>query len=85
MWGFKHDQTDPHDTVPIRTVKVLLRMHIPILRPIISRKVHEGFERVLTKGRKHDGNCQQCFIRRNSYSYGWQIELPSLCSIYRSP
>ena len=60
MWGFKHDETDPHDSVPIRTVKVLLRMHIPLLRPSIKHKIHEGFNRVLANGYKRDGKCEYC-------------------------
>lgn len=56
MWGFKHDNTDPYDIVPIRTVKVLLRTHIPTLRPLIRRKVEEGYRKVIAEGRRVNGS-----------------------------
>ncbi|KAF1993952.1 cytochrome P450 [Amniculicola lignicola CBS 123094] len=54
MWGFKHDGTDPHDNVPIRTVKVLLRKHIPTLRPLIQKKIQDGYSTVIANGHKID-------------------------------
>jgi hypothetical protein len=55
MYGFEHNDTDPHDSVPIRAVKVLLRMHLPILRPLIRSKIAEGYSIAVANGRKIDG------------------------------
>ncbi|KAF2242509.1 cytochrome P450 [Trematosphaeria pertusa] len=52
MYGFEHNNIDPHDNVPIRAVKVLLRMHIPVLRPLIRRKIREGFETAVANGHR---------------------------------
>jgi hypothetical protein len=56
MWGFKHDDTDPHDSVPIRTVKVLLRTHIPSLRPLIRTKIEEGYSKAIAEGHRVNGS-----------------------------
>lgn len=56
MYGFEHNNIDPHDNVPIRAVKVLLRMHIPVLRPLIRRKIREGFETAVANGHRVKSN-----------------------------
>jgi hypothetical protein len=58
MWSFRHDQMDPHDSVPVRTVKVLLQSHIPLLSPVINSEISEGFDRILAKGYRRNGNCE---------------------------
>lgn len=51
MFGFEHNDVDPFNVVPARTLKVLLRMHLPELRPIIKARIVEGFDSQILNGR----------------------------------
>ncbi|KAF2691972.1 cytochrome P450 [Lentithecium fluviatile CBS 122367] len=44
MFGFEHNEVDPHNAVPARTLKVLLRKHLPDIRPIIQKRIIQVFE-----------------------------------------
>ena len=50
---------DPHDAVPIRVLKTLLRSNIPNLRPQIQDAVEQAFETCMNDGRSaSDGMCE---------------------------
>ncbi|KAF2726748.1 cytochrome P450 [Polyplosphaeria fusca] len=51
IYKFQYGDPDPNDSIPRRVVKVLLRMQLPTLRPIIEEKVKHGFEAQLAKGK----------------------------------
>ncbi|KAH8586513.1 cytochrome P450 [Bisporella sp. PMI_857] len=55
MYGFEYGEPDPHDNVPTRAIKVLFRMQLPLLRPLIERKVRHGFEQEISHGLTVDG------------------------------
>lgn len=44
MFGFEHNDVDPHNTVASRTLKVMLRLHLPALRREIQNSIAEGFQ-----------------------------------------
>ncbi|KAF2464155.1 cytochrome P450 [Lindgomyces ingoldianus] len=47
MFGFEHNDIDPHNAIPGRTIKVLLRIHLPAIRPMIEKRINEGFNYML--------------------------------------
>ncbi|EDO00298.1 hypothetical protein SS1G_14168 [Sclerotinia sclerotiorum 1980 UF-70] len=51
FYGFEQGTIDPHDTVPGRVLKFLLRTNQPALRPKIQQKIEEAFSQVLSKGK----------------------------------
>ncbi|KAG4025961.1 hypothetical protein MFRU_047g00250 [Monilinia fructicola] len=51
FYGFEQGVIDPHDTVPGRVLKFLLRTNQPALRPKIQKKIEEAFSQVLSKGK----------------------------------
>ncbi|RAL59086.1 hypothetical protein DID88_003566 [Monilinia fructigena] len=51
FYGFEQGSIDPHDTVPGRVLKFLLRTNQPALRPKIQKKIEEAFFQVLSKGK----------------------------------
>ncbi|KAF2469379.1 cytochrome P450 [Lindgomyces ingoldianus] len=55
MYGFQVGDIDPHSSIPMRVIKVLLRMHLPVLRPVIESRIRQGFEKALGKGCRVDG------------------------------
>jgi hypothetical protein len=59
MFGFEHNDVDPHNTVPARTLKVLLRLQLPTLRPLIEARIEEGFHSELKKGTQICGGEQR--------------------------
>lgn len=42
--GFEMGTIDPHDAVPIRVLKTLLRMNLPELRPRVQEAIEGAFE-----------------------------------------
>ena len=46
--GFKMGNIDPHDAVPIRVLKTLLRANIPELRSRIQEAIEGSFEMSLS-------------------------------------
>lgn len=55
MLGFEYGNIDPNDTIPSRVIKVLLRLHLPLLRLKIEAKIKQGFELQMARGTKVDG------------------------------
>ncbi|KAF7954697.1 hypothetical protein EAE96_005816 [Botrytis aclada] len=51
FYGFETGEIDPHDTIPGRVLKFLLRTNQPALRPRIQEKIEEAFNKVLSKGK----------------------------------
>ena len=43
MYGFEHNEIDPHNTVPLRTLKVLLRINLPELYPVLQGRIEQAF------------------------------------------
>jgi hypothetical protein len=43
MFGFEHNDIDPQNAVAARTLKVLLRSHLPHLRNVVENGVTAGF------------------------------------------
>lgn len=49
---------DPHDTVPIRVLKTLLRKDLPQLRPSFQEAIEEAFDSCMGHGKSSlNGNC----------------------------
>ena len=42
---------DPHDAVPIRVLKTLLRLNIPSLRPRVQEAIDQAFETCMQDGK----------------------------------
>lgn len=55
MYGFEHNDIDPHDSVPIHAMKVLLRKNLGAMGPVIERRVEEGTEAYLKKAGSYEG------------------------------
>jgi len=55
MYGFEYGEPDPNDNVPTRAIKVLFRMQLPMLRPLIKRKVQYAVEQEVLHGLINDG------------------------------
>lgn len=68
IYGFEYDGTDPHDTVARRVVKVLLRTHLPVLRPMIADKIRRGFELEMAQGKSLNGKAEQHPTCQDFYS-----------------
>ena len=45
MYGFEHNEVDPHNAIPARTLKVLLRTNLENLLPAFTRRIKEVFAR----------------------------------------
>lgn len=43
MYGFEHNEIDPYNAVPIRTLKVLLRTNLPLLYPTLQSRIEQAF------------------------------------------
>ena len=43
MYGFEHNDVDPHNAIPARTLKVLLRTNLDSLLPAFTRRIKEVF------------------------------------------
>ena len=43
MYGFEHNDVDPHNAIPARTLKVLLRTNLERLLPAFARRIREVF------------------------------------------
>ena len=70
MYGFEHNDVDPHDVIPIRTLKVLLRTNLPNLQPRIQRRIEEVFEDQLNSSKAVKGSSQakaRCRLRLYSF------------------
>ena len=46
--GFEMGPIDPHDAIPIRVLKSLLRSNIPELRPRLQEAIEGAFEKCLS-------------------------------------
>lgn len=58
MNGFEQGDIDPHDTVPRRVLKFLLRSNMPGLRTRIMKRINEAFDQSLSKGKlSKDSKC----------------------------
>ena len=55
MYGFEQTGVDPHDTVPGRTLKSLLRTHLPELQPRIQARLEQAFAHELEGRETTDG------------------------------
>ena len=55
MYGFEYGEPDPNDNVPTRAIKVLFRMQLPMLRPLIMRKVQYAVEQEVLHGLSNNG------------------------------
>jgi hypothetical protein len=54
MFGFEYGEPDPNDNVPTRAIKVLFRMQLPMLAPLIAKRVQHGFEQEIALGSVDD-------------------------------
>ncbi|ORY17075.1 cytochrome P450 [Clohesyomyces aquaticus] len=55
MYGFEHNDVDPHNSVAGRTLKVLLRMNLAFLRPSIEARIEEGIASSVSRGQASEG------------------------------
>ncbi len=55
MFGFEQNDVDPNDTIPVRTLKVLLRLNLKPLLPKMQLRIEEVFARELQGKPKKDG------------------------------
>ncbi|KAI4224915.1 MAG: hypothetical protein L6R36_004315 [Xanthoria steineri] len=69
--GFEMGPIDPHDAVPIRVLKTLLRSNIPSLRPQIQDAVEQAFETCMNDGRSASDGWKPI----NTYHFSEEISL----------
>ncbi len=55
MYGFEQNDLDPNDTIPVRTLKVLLRLNLKPLQPKIQQRIEEVFASELHGKSNRDG------------------------------
>lgn len=56
--GFEMGPIDPHDAVPIRVLKTLLRIDLPQLRPRFQEAIDETFDSCMGHGKSSlNGSC----------------------------
>ena len=55
MHGFEHNDIDPHDAIPIRSLKVLLRSNLSHVQPRIQQRIEQVFGDEFVTG----SDCQQ--------------------------
>ena len=61
--GFEMGPIDPHDAVPIRVLKTLLRLNIPSLRPRVQEAIDQAFETCMHDGKSaSDGDYATDFL-----------------------
>lgn len=51
MYGFEHNDVDPHNAIPVRTLKVLLRMNLPSLIPALQPRIENAFKQAIASGK----------------------------------
>lgn len=56
MYGFEHNDVDPHNAIPVRTLKVLLRTNLHALYPDIQPKIESAFRTELSDKPSIDGS-----------------------------
>ena len=44
MYGFEHNEVDPHNEVPRRYLKVYLRTSLPLLQAKFQQRIEEIFD-----------------------------------------
>ncbi|KAL8835942.1 MAG: hypothetical protein Q9176_006626 [Flavoplaca citrina] len=75
--GFDMGPIDPHDAVPIRVLKTLLRLNIPSLRPRVQEAIDQAFETCM-----HDGKlASDGWKPINTYHFSEEISLQVNCKI----
>jgi hypothetical protein len=68
MNGFEQSGIDPHDTVPGRVLKFLLRTNMPELRTRIMRRIEQAYGQVLSKGKpSKNGNYPPGLVLSTGY------------------
>ncbi|KAI1493662.1 cytochrome P450 [Biscogniauxia mediterranea] len=55
MLGFEHNDVDPHNSIPIHVLKVLLRKNLDTLSPVIQQGVKESLDCHLRNLPQHEG------------------------------
>lgn len=74
MFGFEYGAIDPHDSVLTRAIKVLFRMQLPLLRPLIEKRVRDRFEQEISNGAEIQGKSvllTNYLIFHNNTCLGW--------------
>lgn len=56
MYGFEHNDVDPHNAIPARTLKVLLRTNLENLLPAFTRRIKEVFAKEVDSKSSADGS-----------------------------
>ncbi|KAL8639240.1 MAG: hypothetical protein Q9226_008894, partial [Calogaya cf. arnoldii] len=69
--GFEMGPIDPHDAVPIRVLKTLLRSNIPNLRPGVQEAIDQAFETCMNDGRSASDGWKPI----NTYHFSEEISL----------
>lgn len=55
MYGFEHNDVDPHNAIPARTLKVLLRTNLENILPAFTRRIKEVFAKEVDRKPSADG------------------------------
>ncbi|KAL8993146.1 MAG: hypothetical protein Q9169_006567 [Polycauliona sp. 2 TL-2023] len=75
--GFEMGPIDPHDAVPIRALKTLLRSNIPQLRPRIQEAIEQAFDTCMHDGKAASNGWKPV----NTYHFSEEISLQVNCKI----
>lgn len=51
MYGFEPNELDPHNSIPNRVFKVLVRQNLMTLNNVMEKRVQEGLEIVMRGGK----------------------------------
>ena len=69
MYGFEHNDVDPHNAIPARTLKVLLRTNLENLLPAFTRRIKEVFTKEVDSKPSADGSKSPYIIVKESSSH----------------
>ncbi|KAL8804076.1 MAG: hypothetical protein Q9182_002789 [Xanthomendoza sp. 2 TL-2023] len=75
--GFEMGPIDPHDAIPIRVLKTLLRADIPQLRPRIQAAIENAFNTCMNDGKVASEGWKPI----NTYHFSEEISLQVNCKI----
>ena len=81
MYGFEHNEIDPHKSIPVRTLKVLLRANLPQMYPILQLRIEQAFARELGNGKMANGTFETALtLVESCFRHGLQAGAASLLS-----
>ena len=68
MYGFEHNDVDPHNAIPARALKVLLRTNLENLLPAFTRRIKEVFAKEVDCRPSADSSKSRSVIEKEFFS-----------------